>query len=99
MAGMLEFRFLIVPDGQESYEVVARSRDIAHFERTVKGASLKKLAENPSLSELEQLAWMTAHRRGKFGGPLDNFRDTCDFDILNDDEEEDGDSGPTKTAP
>lgn len=97
MGGMLEFTFTIMPDGVEPFAVTARSRDIAHWERSFKGASVDKLASNPSVNDLEQLAWVTANRRNKWDGNLASFREQCDFDMVDPNEVGDGDDGAGPT--
>jgi hypothetical protein len=94
----LEFTFVISPDDVEPYRVTARSRDVAHWERTFKGASIDKLQSAPSVNDLEQLAWVTANRRGKFDDNLNMFRETCDFDMLDPNEANDDEAGPTHAA-
>lgn len=92
----LEFNFTVAPDGAEPFEVTAKSRDLAHWERQFKGVSIDRLANNPTVNDLESLAWVTSSRRGVFQGNLNEFREQCDFDMLDADEDEDDGAGPTQ---
>lgn len=90
------FRLTIMPDGEEPFTVVAKSRDVAFWERTVHGASLAKIANNPTMSAMEEFAYCIARRRGKFVGDIEEFRKTCDFEM--DEDEESNETNPTQTA-
>jgi len=89
-------RFKIMPDGAEAFEVEATSRDLSFWERTVKGASLGSISENPRMCDLEHIAYIACKRRAGYSGTLDDFRASADVKPLDDDESE---AGPTQTAP
>jgi hypothetical protein len=72
------FTLDIAPDEAEKYRIVATSRDISLWERTTKGASLKRLEENTMIGDLEHIGWLASKRQGLFGGSLLEFRATCD---------------------
>lgn len=85
---MIDFK--LTPDGGESYEVKATTRDILNWEKTNKGASLKRLMEELQMGDLYQVAYFAAARTRQFTGPLQDFQDTVDLEF---DMEES--SGPT----
>lgn len=99
MAAM--FAFEVAPDGGEPYRVEATSRDISHWERVTKGASLARL-EQPRMSDLEAIAHVASVRRGLYDGSLADFRASCDVIVRKPDEDgedgEDGEVGPTRPA-
>lgn len=78
----LSFTFRVEPDGGEPFEVVARSRDIRHWEKITRGASITKISESPSMGDFYSLAYATAQRQGRFTGTLDDFENTCDLDLI-----------------
>lgn len=82
------FTFKISPDDGEPYEVVATTRDIARWERTTKGASLRQLQTEMRATDLYVIAHNAAVRHGQYDGPLKEFQDTCDITVLDDEEEE-----------
>lgn len=91
---MLNFR--VMPDGGEPYEVTATTRDILKWERTTKGASFHGLQRDMHIADLYRCAYYAAQRLGLFAGSAVAFEDTCDIDILDDQEEE---PDPTQPAP
>ncbi|MGL5908612.1 MAG: hypothetical protein ACRCZP_01340 [Phycicoccus sp.] len=89
----------ITPDGSEPYDVVAKTRHIVAWEKLGKGRSLSRL-EQPSLTDLVEIAHVTAVREGKFAGTFQEFLDSHEVagtppaPAPADDE-----SGPTPPAP
>jgi hypothetical protein len=91
------FTFRVFPDGAEPYEVTARSRDIVQWEKTGKGRSFGRLANeaNLSFSDLTSLAYVTAKRQGRYFGSLEEFEQSSDVEIVNEDA---GEADPTQSA-
>ncbi|OLL69839.1 hypothetical protein Ae168Ps1_6396c [Pseudonocardia sp. Ae168_Ps1] len=75
------FTFEVVPDGGESYELVAASRDVVVWERTGKGRSLQQLTENLRMSDLYEVAHLAARRQGRFDGSLEDFIGSVDLNL------------------
>lgn len=90
------FTFTVRPDGGESYDVEATTRDVLAWERANKGVNLKKLEEAPSLLDFYKIAHFAVRRQQLFTGSLDDFMDTCDIEVH--DTEEDGEPDPTNAA-
>lgn len=88
---MIDFK--LTPDGGDTYEVKATTRDILQWERTTKGASLKKLMEELHMADLYKVAHFAARRTQQFTGSLQELQDTTDlvFDL----EDEESGSDPT----
>lgn len=90
----------ITPEGGEAYRLVAKTRHVVAWERLGKGRSLSRL-QAPTLTDLAEIAHVTAVREGKFSGSFDNFLDGNEVSAVDpnapagDDEE----SGPTHPAP
>jgi hypothetical protein len=70
------FDFVITPDGGESYELTADSRDVYMWERTTRGASIHKLKRDLQMGDLYQIAHRAAKRQGRFEGTADQFVET-----------------------
>lgn len=87
------FRLKITPDGGEAYELTATTRDIAKWERTNKGASLAKLESDMHAVDLYKIAYNAAVRQGLGVGSEKDFAESCDLDVLDDDE-----ADPTQSA-
>lgn len=87
----------ITPDDGEAFTVVATSRDIAKWEKTTKGATFAGFQNDQKLSDLYKIAFYAAKRRGLWAGTLTEFEEGTDLDIL-DDEDEDGEADPTRSA-
>lgn len=75
------FKFNIVPDIGESYEVEAKTRDIVAWETSNKGASFQKLTEEMRLTDLYELAYHAAVRNGNFVGSKDIFKNSVDIEF------------------
>lgn len=86
--------FKVVPDDAEPYEVTAGSRDIAHWEKTTKGAALIQLKEGLRITDLYKIAWIAARRKSLFAGELAEFEKTCEIEY-----EEEPEPDPTPPAP
>ena len=92
----------ITPDAGETYRLVAKTRHVVAWERLGKGRSLSRL-QAPTLTDLAEIAHVTAVREGRFTGSFDNFLDGNEVTAVDpnapvegQDEEE---SGPTHPAP
>lgn len=81
------FTFKVKPDGKKSFEVTATTRDVIQWEKTSK----KNIAQFPDglpMQHIYKIAHLSAARQGKFSGEYQEFEDTCDLDILEDDKGE-----------
>lgn len=87
------FRFKVVPDDGDPYEVTATTRDIAKWERTNRGASLHGLQSDMKTVDLYKIAHNAVVRQGLYEGSLKDFEDSADLDILDDEE-----ADPTRSA-
>jgi hypothetical protein len=90
------FDFTISPDEGDPYQVTATTRDIAKWEKTTKGASLRQLETEYRATDLYAIAYHAAIRTGMFAGTLKEFQDGADLRMLDDGEDEDED--PTQPA-
>ena len=77
----------ITPDGCETFRVDVGMRDVLRWERTVRGASMGRLAK-PSAQDLYSLAWSACASRELFAGDLAAFEAACEVDALHVDEED-----------
>lgn len=75
----LEITVDVAPDDREPFRVVARSRDISHWERTGKG---RDFSSGASVSQIEEIAHLAASRQGLWHGSLAEFRAQCDIDPI-----------------
>lgn len=87
------FRFKVIPDEGESFEVTATTRDIARWERTTKGASLVALQKDMKVTDLYKVAFYATQRQGLYDGTQKEFEETVDLDIL-----DAGEPDPTQSA-
>lgn len=94
------FRFTCAPDGGEPFEVVAKSRAIAAWEKApgAKGRSLGTLADVVRISELVDLAWFAAARAQLTSMDIVTWREQVDVDVERLDDDADG-GGPTRATP
>jgi hypothetical protein len=93
------FKFRIMPDDGEPFEVVATTRDIARWEKTTKGASFAALQADMHVVDLYKIAYYACQRQGiDTGTPrtLVEFESGVDLDVLGDDE--DAEPDPTRPA-
>jgi len=84
----------VMPDAGAAYVVTATTRDIAKWERTNRGASFAKLQSDMHATDLYVIAYLAASRQGLFTGTQAEFAETCDLDVLDDE-----DDGPDPTQP
>jgi hypothetical protein len=88
----------VLPDGGEPFEVEVRTRDMSRWERGVglapKHRSMGDVAKDMQTSVLEEICWVAAKRQGLYEENLATFRDSCDLEIGDDDE--DGEADPTQ---
>ncbi len=90
-------RFRITPDGGESFNVDANSRDVLVWERTTRG-SYANLMRNQQMADLYRIAHIAARRLGLYEGDLPTFESTCDLENIVDEEEDESASDPTRPA-
>lgn len=81
---MLEL--VIKPDSGDEYRLTATTRDIAKWERTNRGASFGKLQEDMHITDVYKIAYHAAVRHGRYSGSEKDFSESCDLDVLDDDE-------------
>jgi hypothetical protein len=100
MASGVLYSFTVLPDGGESFKVEVRTRDMSRWERGVglapKHRSMGEVQKDMQTSVLEEICWVAATRQGLYEGNLASFRDTCDLDIADDGDDEDGEADPTQ---
>jgi hypothetical protein len=87
------FDFTITPDDGDPYEVTATTRDIARWEKTTKGASLRQLETEYRATDLYAIAYYAAVRQGLFDGKLQEFQDGADLELTGEEDED-----PTRPA-
>lgn len=92
------FRLKIRPDEGDPFEVETTSRDIAKWERGGNKAnprSMGRLADDMRMTDITDLAWYAASRRGLTALAIDQWRDGVDLDFtkLADDEEDQDEDG------
>jgi len=78
------FTFTVRPDSGEEFTATATSRDVVKWEMTGKGRSVSRIAENPSMTDLYDLAHVAAVRLGLFDGDAREFRSTVDLEFQGD---------------
>jgi hypothetical protein len=86
-------RFKVMPDGAESFEVTATTRDIAKWEKTTKGATFARFQDERKITDLYKIAFHAVIRQSLYTGTLADFEDGVDLDILSEDEPD-----PTRSA-
>jgi len=79
--------FKVHPDGKESYEVTATTRDIVRWEKSGKNRSFAKLMEDVQLADMYELAYYASQRAKSFNGSLDTFLDTVDLEFETEDQD------------
>lgn len=87
-------KFMVIPDEGDKYEVTATTRDIAKWEKTNKGATFGSFMRDMKMTDMYKLAYNSATRLGLFEGTLEEFEESCDLEVLEDEEESD----PTRSA-
>lgn len=92
----MRYRFTVLPDGGDPYEVVAATRDIVVWERVGKDRSFSNLARTAHMADLYELCWHAAKRQGLIDCTLGEFERSADLDLLPADEQ---DEEPDPTPP
>lgn len=80
------FTITVRPDGGEPFEVVATSRDVVNWERVTKGASITKLRDAATYTDVYRIAHFAVQRTQQWAGTLDEFMATCDIEFEHEDE-------------
>lgn len=88
------FLFKLTPDGGDTFEVRATTRDVLVWEKTGRDRSLTGLMETLRISDLYEIAYVSAKRQGHFDGSRADFEGCMDLDF----EEEAGAADPTTAA-
>jgi hypothetical protein len=91
------FKFTVSPDGAESFECEATSRDIVRWEGMGKGRTMGALVDNMRMTDLTDLAYVATQRLGLYDGDVREFRACVDIEVEKKDDEF-SDLGPTNAA-
>lgn len=80
------YEFTVKPDGAESYEVTATTRDVLRWEKSgqSKGKptrNMQSMVDEPAIADLYEIAFYAAKRTGHFEGSLVDFENNVDLDI------------------
>lgn len=75
------FELKIVPDDGEPFSVTTTSRDIAAWERGGKNRSMGRLAEDLRITDITDMAWYAADRRGLTRLDIVQWRAGVDIDF------------------
>jgi hypothetical protein len=96
------FTIRVRPDGAEPFEVETASRDIVAWEaggNRQNPRSMSKLSDDLRMTDVTDLAWYAAKRKGLTPLDLADWRRSVDIDITSKDSDEDDDEdrgvGPT----
>jgi hypothetical protein len=88
------FKFKVMPDGGDTFEVEAGMRDLRMWEKTHRGRTFGMLTDrnNMSATALFEVAFVAAKRLGKLpaGVTEDQFALEYEIDLLTSDDDEDG---------
>jgi hypothetical protein len=87
-------RLKVMPDSGDAYELTATTRDIAQWEKRSKTHSFAGLQNDMHVKDLYVIAFFASRRKGLFTGTEAEFVETCDLDVLDDEDEAD----PTHAA-
>jgi hypothetical protein len=102
------FTLKVMPDDGEPFEIETASRDIVAWESggtRQNPRSIGSLSDNLRMTDITDLAWFAADRRGLTELDIREWRKAVDIDITSkpgDDRDEEGDGeglDPTRTAP
>lgn len=77
----MEITIDVTNDSDETYRLVCKSRVIAQWEQTFRGASLAKLERDGAASDLVAIAFIGAKRAGKWDGNLAGFQESHDIKV------------------
>jgi hypothetical protein len=91
------FKLKINPDDGEPFEVESTSRDIVKWECSAKNRSVGRLVEDMRMTDITDLAWFAADRRGLTRLDIRAWREQVDIDferIATADEDEGEDDEP-----
>lgn len=75
------FTFRISPDGGETWELRAGTRDVAAWERAGKDNSLANLERDLKISDLYWIAFLAAKRQGLYTGTQSDFEASVDLNF------------------
>lgn len=85
------FLFKLTPDGGDTFEVRATTRDVLMWEKTAKGRSLSALMNELRVADMYEIAYVSAKRQGLWDDNRAEFESRVDLDF----EEEKGSADPT----
>jgi hypothetical protein len=88
------FKFYVVPDEGEPYDVESKTRDIVVWEKSKAGRTVSQLVTNGSMTSYYELAHITAKRLGKTTQTLHEFMGGVDLEVTPTEEED-----PTQPTP
>jgi hypothetical protein len=80
------FRFTIYPDGGESYELCAATRDVCSWEKSIRYERTVADLEGTAMADLYGIAFHAAVRQGKYSGKRAEFDRTHDLNVEDDTE-------------
>lgn len=89
------FLFKVTPDGGETFEVKASTRDVLMWEKTGRDRSLTGLTEKLHVADMYEIAYLAAKRQGLFDGARAEFEASVELDFQEDQDAAD----PTSAAP
>jgi hypothetical protein len=90
------FDLKIIPDDGDPFSVTTTSRDIAAWERGGKNRSMGRLAEDLRITDITDMAWYAADRRGLTHLDIVQWRAGVDIDfaLLEDKKPAEDEAGP-----
>lgn len=88
------FLFKLTPDGADTFEVRATTRDVLVWEKTAKGRSLTALMNDLRVADMYEIAYTACKRQALWDGNRAEFEEKVDLDF----EEEQGAADPTPPA-
>lgn len=75
------FTFKVVPDGGESFTVVATTRDVLIWEKADPKRSFADFTRGVDLEDMYVLAHIAARRQNKYLGTLEEFETGADLEF------------------
>lgn len=96
------FSIRVRPDGGEPFEVETTSRDIVRWEaggNRQSPRSMSKLSDDLRMTDVTDLAWFAANRKGLTDLDINQWRASVDIDITSKPGEDDEDDDNTGVGP
>ena len=98
------FTFKITPDGGDTFEVPAGTRDVLVWEKSGPNRSISGLLNNLKATDMYAIAHIAAKRQQLFTGSLHEFEQTCEiatdsmFEVEPDPTQQDPSAGPSSPS-